>query len=263
MATQSARHLPLLAPLSALFLALAGTAHAGPPFVTDDPEPVEFQHWEVYLASLPFHSEGQWSGTLPHLEVNYGLVPDLQVHVIAPLSFDKARGESFHYGYGDTELGFKYRFIQETPDCPMVGIFPLAEVPSGNHSQGLGNGEAQYFLPLWVQKTIGDWSTYGGGGYWLNPGAGNRDYWFMGWQVQRKITDAFALGLEVFHETPKTQSSGSDTVVQLGAIYDFSETYHLLAAVGHTVQGTSALQGYLAFQVTFGPEEPKKPENQK
>src|ERR1019366_8989957 len=26
-------------------------APAGPPFLTDDPEPVEYQHWEFYLAS--------------------------------------------------------------------------------------------------------------------------------------------------------------------------------------------------------------------
>ena len=27
-------------------------AWAGPPFVTDDPEPVEYRHWEIYLVLL-------------------------------------------------------------------------------------------------------------------------------------------------------------------------------------------------------------------
>ena len=27
-------------------------AQAGPPYITDDPEPVEYQHWEFYVASL-------------------------------------------------------------------------------------------------------------------------------------------------------------------------------------------------------------------
>ena len=35
-------------------VATATLAWAGPPFTTDDPEPVEYQHWEVYLASRPF-----------------------------------------------------------------------------------------------------------------------------------------------------------------------------------------------------------------
>jgi len=249
--------------LGLLSLVLAGTAYAGPPFITDDPEPVELHHWEVYLASQPFHNADGWSGTLPHLEVNYGLAPDLQVHVIAPLAFDKPRGESMHYGYGDTELGFKYRFIQETPDCPMVGIFPLLELPTGDADRGLGNGKTQGFLPVWLQKSFGPWSTYGGGGYWFHPGTDNRDYWYTGWQVQRKITEEFALGMEVFHETPKTLNGGSDTVVQLGAIYDFSENYHLMGSVGHTVQGASAFLGYLAFQITFGPDEKDKGKSEK
>jgi hypothetical protein len=28
-----------------------------------------------------------------------------------------------------------------------------------------------------VQKSAGDWSTYGGG-YWINPGVGNKNFWF-------------------------------------------------------------------------------------
>lgn len=33
-------------------LLLMRRAWAGPPFFTDDPEPVEYMHWEVYLAEL-------------------------------------------------------------------------------------------------------------------------------------------------------------------------------------------------------------------
>jgi hypothetical protein len=57
---------------------------AGPPFVTVDPEPVEFRHWEVYVASSQMKSADGWSGTAPHVEVNYGVVPDVQLHIIAP-----------------------------------------------------------------------------------------------------------------------------------------------------------------------------------
>jgi hypothetical protein len=34
---------------------------AGPPFRTDDPEPVEFQHFEINLLSLGTHTSGGWS----------------------------------------------------------------------------------------------------------------------------------------------------------------------------------------------------------
>ena len=110
------------------------TVTAGPPFVTDDPEPVEFQHWEVYLASMQMKTAGGWSGTAPHLEVNYGVAPDVQLHVIAPLAYDAPINGGSHYGYGDTELGVKYRFVAETDNFPQVGVFPLLEVPSGKAS---------------------------------------------------------------------------------------------------------------------------------
>jgi hypothetical protein len=55
---------------------LAGLA--GPPFTTDDPEPVEYRHWEVYAASQHTKSAAGWSGTAPHFEVNYGAITNRQ-----------------------------------------------------------------------------------------------------------------------------------------------------------------------------------------
>ena len=39
-------------------------AAAGPPFITDDPEPVDLGHWEVYGFSAATHVGGDTSGTL-------------------------------------------------------------------------------------------------------------------------------------------------------------------------------------------------------
>lgn len=54
-------------------------SYGGPPFSTDDPQPVDFKHWEFYISSVSTFHPDIWSGTSPHLEVNYGLIPDLQV----------------------------------------------------------------------------------------------------------------------------------------------------------------------------------------
>jgi hypothetical protein len=50
---------------------------AGPPFDTDDPEPVSFKHWEYYISSINDRQTGVWSGTSPHFEINYGLIPNV------------------------------------------------------------------------------------------------------------------------------------------------------------------------------------------
>jgi|ERR1700687_594917 hypothetical protein len=228
---------------------------AGPPYVTDDPEPVDYRHWEFYLASQVAHDKNGWSGTGPHFEANYGALPNLQLHLIAPLVFvlpDQGQGR---YGYGDTEVGVKFRFIQETDWRPMVGIFPILELPSGDSKNGLGSGHVQTFLPLWIQKSFGGWTTYGGGGYWINPGAGNRDYWFFGWQVQRKIGEHAAIGVEVFHTTPREVHGESETRFNIGLVVDFTDSQHLLFSAGRGIQGSNDFQGYLAYQLTFGPRE--------
>ena len=46
---------------------------------------------------------------------------------------------------------------------PMIGVFPLVEAPTGDARRGLGAGHTREFLPLWLQKSFGGWTTYGGG----------------------------------------------------------------------------------------------------
>lgn len=228
----------------------------GPPFVTDDPEPVDLGHWEIYGFTAGTHVRGDTSGVLAGIEMNYGAAPNLQLHVIAPLAFDHQDGASLQAGAGDVELGAKYRFITPGEDdwYPQVGTFPLLEIPSGNAARGLGGGELRVFLPVWLQKDFGHWTTYGGGGYWRNPGMGNRDYWFAGWLLQYQVTPALALGGELYHRTADTLAGSGNTGFSLGGIYDFSEHYHLLFSGGRALQRpaeTGQANYYLAIQSTF------------
>lgn len=242
-----------------LFLALVvggSAAWAGPPFRTDDPEPVEYQHWEVYAFSAATHVKGDTAGILPGVEINYGAAPDLQLHVIASLAFDKPSGGGWRSGPGDTEFGVKYRFVQEDEDGwrPMIGVFPLLEAPTGDSNRGLGTGHTHAFLPVWVQKSFGDWTTYGGGGYWINPGAGNKNFWFTGWEVQRKITDQLTLGGELFHQTADIVGGKDGTGFNLGGFFDFSKNHHLLFSAGRGIQNatdTNQFSYYVAYQLTF------------
>lgn len=221
--------------------------------MTDDPEPVKYQHWEVYAASQTMKIGDDWSGTAPHFELNYGVVPNVQLHLIAPLAYDAPSGGDRHYGYGDTELGMKFRFIQETDWSPQVGVFPLLEIPTGNSDEGLGSGHVQAFLPLWLQKDVGSWTFYGGGGYGINPGAGNRDWTFLGAVAQIQVTESILLGAELYHRTPTEVGGEADTAFNLGTVVDFTHHHHLLFSAGRSIDGPTRFQAYLAYQLTFGP----------
>jgi hypothetical protein len=220
--------------------------------VTDDPEPVEAGHFEVYLASAVVRDDAGWSGTCPHLEVNYGAVRDLQLHVIVPAAFASPLATPWHWGLGDAELGAKYRFVREHGAVPQLGVFPLVEVPTGSSRQGLGSGHAQAFLPLWLQQQRGPWTTYGGLGYWINPGSGERDWWLAGWQVQRQLSSSFTLGSEVYHTTPLVEGGEAETRFDVGLVADLRELQHLLLSAGRGIQGPTRFQAYAGYQLTFG-----------
>ena len=240
---------------------LPGRALAGPPYVTDDPEPVPYQHFEFYNLSLGTAIRGDTQGEGPAWEYNYGIIANGQAHIIAPLTFDTQAGS---YGYGDTELGFKYRIVNEEKDGsrPMVGIYPLLELPTGDTSRGLGAGYVRAYFPVWIQKSFGDWTTYGGGGYWINHGDGtaDRDYWFFGWLLQRQVTKQLAIGAEIFHQTSTVAFGAADPIYtqpttgfNVGAIYDFDDDHHLLVSVGTGLQNastTNQFSWYVAYQIT-------------
>jgi outer membrane putative beta-barrel porin/alpha-amylase len=233
-------------------------AHAGPPFKTDDPTPVAFGHYELYTAAIGTHVKGDTSGALPGVELTYGLIPNGQLQIGGEAAFDSPADGATHFGYGDTELSFKYRFIQEEKDGfgPQVAIFPAVHFPTGNRDRGLGAGHVRVFLPVWVQKSFGDWTTYGGGGYWINrdDDLGDKNYWFFGWLLERKITEKLTLGGEIFHQTAATVDGKDSSGFDLGGTYDFDEHNHLLFSAGRGFENasdTNLFSWYLGWELTY------------
>lgn len=229
----------------------ASPAWAGPPFVTDDPEPTEYKHSEMYLA---VERESSDSGRVltPMLEYNYGAMPDLQLSITLPYAYNKPAGQAMENGPGDVVLGAKYRFWQETENRPMASIYPVYVLANGNANKGLGNGATQFFLPVWLQKSWGDWTTYGGGGYWFNNAPGVSGRWYAGWEIQKKVSERTTLGAEITHMSEQLPADVSNTGVNFGLTYDVNEHNSLLVSYGRghgvtdtTVSGTA--YAYLAW----------------
>lgn len=228
------------------------STRAGAPFRTDDPEIVEFGQWEFSLAQMYSNDKDGVSGTIPQFEVDYGVAPDVQIHVLLPMAYEKPRRSPTLYGPGDCELGVKYRFIQESDTRPMVAIFPLLHAPTGNSGRGLGSGHTHLFLPVWLQKSWGAWQSYGGGGYWINPGPGNKNYWFAGWQVQREINEWLTLGAELFYNTPINTGGDHELGYNVGGEISLAPNHHLLFSAGAGIRGQNLFSGYAGYRFTWG-----------
>ncbi len=92
--------------LLALCSFMAPAAWAEPPFISDDPEPVEYHHAELYIASLYSDNKDGKLATLPPFEYNYGALPDVQLHLIVPFGYIPPNGGPTTYGLADAEVGF-------------------------------------------------------------------------------------------------------------------------------------------------------------
>jgi len=239
-----------------LFLAIISAcveaAFAGPPFLTDDPEPVDFKHWEAYLFPTIDATPKQTDGTGPAFEFNVGALPNLQIHLVIPMAYASPTDAPGAYGLGDIEFGIKYRFVQETEHRPMVGVFPMIEIPTGDAGRGLGNGRAWWKLPLWLQKSWGPWTTYGGGGYTINPAPNQCNYPFGGWQLQRDFGEKLTLGGEIFAQGRSSDDIRSFAVFNLGGYFKITPNFQILFSGGHTLAGGTHTIGYLGLYWTGG-----------
>ncbi len=234
-------------------LLISKSIFAGPPFRTDDPIPVPYLHGELYIFSTGVFDASGKSGVGPAIEFNYGIFPNTQFHLVLPLAYSAPKDGTSHLGYGDTEVGVKYRLVAQTNELPAIGIFPLVEVPTGNASQNLGNGKAQIYLPIWLQKDFDNWTIYGGGGYWINPGTGNKNWEFTGILIQYNFTDSFFLGTELFHQTSSSLSSPGFTGLHFGGGIPVIKNYQILFSLdlGNGITTYKHFAYYLGLYHTF------------
>jgi hypothetical protein len=221
---------------------------AGPPFATDDPEPVDYKHWEFYISSIHFLQDKTFSGTLPHFEVNYGVVNNVQLHLIVPMNY--TYNDNLKYGYANTELGVKFRFIQETDHFPQIATFPIVEIPTINNSE-FSSGKSQIYIPIWLQKSWGKLTSYGGGGYWINPGAGNKSWIYSGWEAQYDFSEKLTLGGELYYQTANTNDANPSGAFNVGGILNLSSKFHFLFSIGHSIVQDNFSTAYFGVQWTI------------
>jgi hypothetical protein len=111
-----------------------------------------------------------------------------------------------------------------------------------------------------VQKSFGEWTTYGGGGMTLVNVPGYRNYPFAGWLVQRDLSKKVTLGTEIFYHGPEglaTPQTRPATLVDIGGYYKFRDPgFQLLFCYGHTAVGQKENYAYLGLYWTWGKKKP-------
>lgn len=210
-----------------LALALAPLpARAGPPYITDDPEPTDTRHWEIYNYASGSTEAGQ-NQTQFGVDANYGPVEDVQLTATLPLQ--TASGEPF--GAGPVQLAVKVKLLhQHGGGWPLdVAIFPRVIFASAP-----GSGKSQLLLPLWVEHDWGKWSLFGGGGYTLSLGHDPRarNFWQQGAVLSRQWTPGFQAGLEYFGQSAASPGDHATHALNFGAQVHLHGPFSLIGSYG-------------------------------
>jgi hypothetical protein len=227
--------------LLAVAITVLGTAWAGPPYVTDDPEPTDPRHYEIYLFTQGTNLRGG-TGTQTGMDFNYGGMDDLQLTAVVPVAYVSPAMGSNAAGLGNVELAAKYRFLRQSDVGWDVAAFPGVFLPSS--SAQVGERHASVVLPIWLEKDWDDWSTFGGGGCTIDRGGDSRDFCLVGWALVRQILPDLQIGAEIVHQTPDVRGGRQMTGVGAGLRYDINDTYHLLAYAGPGLQNAATTDRY-------------------
>ena len=232
---------PLVSLIRGVALAAASPALAGPPYLTDDPQPTDTGHWEIYNfvsgASTPGSvsdaATGDSSGEAG-LDLNFGAARNVQLTAVLPLGFDDPQGPSAdgpRVGTGVIELAAKYRFAHAEDHGwrPDIAVFPRLFLPTDSR---FGPPRVNLFLPIWAEKDFGPWQVFGGGGYQINPGPDQRDFWQGGVAVNRSVSRRLSLGVELFSQGRDSADDGGLVTVNFGATLRLVEHWSLLASAG-------------------------------
>lgn len=216
------KHQTLFAGLLAALLTNA--AVAGPPFVTDDPEPTDYHKWEIYN----FAGGGREGGITSldtGLDLNYGGFKDVQLTAVFPLHTETGAP----LDTGDVELAAKFKFLHQGEKAFGVAVtfFPRVFLPTGR-----GSRYAQILLPIWAQRDFGKWSSVFGGGYTINPGPGNRDYIVQGVVLTRQVRKGFQLGLEQYYQGRMQDGARPTLGVNVGTTIHIKGPFSLLGSFG-------------------------------
>ena len=205
-----------------LFLSTAN-AFAGPPFETDDPVPVACHNIEVDIAQARQGSD--MATSTPTGEIDYGPTQNIEVSIA---------GQS-----GEVQLGSALRFVTENATRPQVAFLPSITFKS--------DGTSETFLPIWLQKSWGPWTAFGGGGI-------SQNIVFSGVALQHDLPGGSALGVEFFHSRPRSPAGEFRTNFNVGYTYQIGERHAIMLAVGRSLIHSSArVLFYAGYQVIVAP----------
>lgn len=236
----------------------AGTAYAGNPLQTNDPETPGPNGWEINLSHNMRFTRPAFGQALPLINVNYGWLENDQWKISIPvLEIEPHPGEA-QWGIGDIQLGWKYRFLEEDEHGIQASIYPQPLLPTGNAALGLGNDRFELFFPAEVGKYFCDDKLflYGEAGHNFVFDGSEQHSWFFGAAAEYQATEKTEFVSEVVRITFPNDNGTDDLFFNAGVNVQLSKHVALQTAFGRSLfeeaTGVPYFNSYVGLHITWG-----------
>jgi len=235
-----ARALAIAALLLASVWMHAARAQAGPPMITNDPDTPGAGVWEINTAATGGRTRDAWDFAAPDVDVNLGVGDRVQLSVHGAWQHVRADGAPWSSGWGDVELGARWRFLDDETDGVSMAVQPLwiKNWSSSARRRGLASEHAEYVLPVQIAHDLG--TVAGGMEIARHFVASEPDAWQIGAYVERDCFKASECLGEIV--TEHTNGESTRTTLNFGGRVPLTTTLKLLASIGSELSGEDRQQ---------------------
>ena len=229
---------------------LTAWPQAGPPLVSDDPGTAPDGHWEINIATIGARTPALKQLTLPDADLNYGWGDSVQLKIDTPWVLSEPDGHAMQSGVGTTQLGIKWRFIDQKTAGFSMSTYPQLTtnfMPS-SYRRGITDAGKVWFLPIEASTELAGFRLDGELGRYLSSiGA---DAWAAGFIVSRGCAPQLECLVEI-RETIEPHSA--QTLLNVGGRRELGDALALLFALGRDFGPSSrdhqTVLFYLGIQV--------------
>ena len=168
-------------------------AQAGPPLIGDDPGTPGNGQWEINVAYPYLRTAQQTTMDAPLMDINYGLGDHIELSYEGGFLFGKSDGQSWQNGYDNTQLGTKWRFLDQDKSGVDMSVYPQFTFNTSRSltRTGLVESGLGVYLPMEIAKTIGKFELDAEGGFqYLQH---DRNQWAGGPVIGYLLTDRIEL----------------------------------------------------------------------
>lgn len=224
-----------------LFMKLICAQSGGPPMLTDDPGVVDLHKWEIN-SSITLTKDKQMQVGFPYLDINYGILRNLQLKIESPYIFTFEKSRKVSGTLGDIMVGVKYRLLDEDKSFLSAGVYPQLTI----------RGDKGFLFPLLLEKTFGKFLIGDAIGHFWGDQNSFQNGLLLGYQIYKQTQ----LMGEYFLEKEYQLSKESSGYINFGFRHTLTPVFTLMGSIGTQIKTPAGEQreyliSFLGIQSSF------------